>query len=135
MSFRILVVDDSATTRRIVERTLRIAKIPIAELVEAPHGAAALELLGESDFDVVIADINMPTMGGIEMLQWMNADDRLREVPVIILSTEGSLARIESLRSLGAKGYIRKPFTPEKVRDVLLSVMGEGEHAADQESA
>ncbi len=135
MAFNILVVDDSATIRKVVGRTLHLAQVPVGELVEAENGKVALEKMRQHWIDVVIADINMPIMTGVEMIDRMRAEEDLRSLPVIIISTEGSATRIEELRSKGVKAYIRKPFTPEQVRDVLKDVLGDWSHDIEKRSA
>lgn len=141
MAFDILIVDDSKVTRKMIARTLGMAGVPVRTLVEAENGAEGLKkmralLLMEKDpFGIVIADINMPEMTGIEMIGQMMADPVLSKVPVVVISTEGSQTRIDELRSLGVKGYLRKPFTPEDVRDMLKSIVGDWEDESDQACA
>ena len=135
MAFNILIVDDSSTTRMMISRSLQLARVPVGTLTEAADGEAALALLQESWVDVVIADINMPVMNGIEMMQRMKADEELKSIPIIVISTEGSSERIESLQALGVSAYVRKPFTPEAVRDTFRKVMGDWNDARTQDAA
>ena len=125
MAYNILVVDDSETIRAVIARTLDIAGVPVNVLYEAENGKEALDILNEHWIDITFADINMPVMNGIEMIERMSEEGLLRSVPVIIVSTEGSQTRIEELRSKGVQGYIRKPFTPEIIREVVNNVLGE----------
>jgi len=74
--------------------------------------------------DIVFSDIHMPEMNGIMLVNAMQADPDLREVPVIIVSTEGSTTRIDELKKMGIRGYLRKPFTPEAIRDVIVATLG-----------
>ena len=119
MAYNILIVDDSATVRAVIAKTLEIAGIPVNELYQAANGQEALDLLAEKWVDLVFADINMPVMNGIEMVERMSADGLLKTVPVIIVSTEGSSTRIEQLLGKGVSAYIRKPFTPEMLREAV----------------
>ncbi len=141
MQLNILVVDDSKVTRKMIGRTLAMAGIPIGNLVEAENGLEglkkmrALNLMQRDPFDVVIADINMPEMNGIEMIENMNDDPQLRGIPVVVVSTEGSQTRIEELRGLGVHAYIRKPFAPEDVRDMIRQIVGDWEDEHDERSA
>jgi len=127
MAFNILIVDDSSTVRSVVAKTLRLARVPIHELREAENGQEALNVLRDHWIDLVFADLNMPVMNGVEMIDEMARDGLLETVPVIILSNEGSLPRIEQLKSKGVSAYIRKPFTPELIRGVVAEVIGESD--------
>ena len=124
MALNILVVDDSTTVRAVIARSLELAGVPVGNLHQAANGREALAILGSEWIDLVFADINMPVMTGIEMVDRMAADGILKTVPVIIVSTEGSATRIEQLKAKGVSAYIRKPFTPELLRNVVDEVMG-----------
>ncbi|MFC2140277.1 response regulator [Candidatus Auribacterota bacterium] len=122
----ILIVDDSRITRSIIKKTLKIAQVPTAELYEAAHGGEAIDMLHEHWIDLVFADINMPVMNGIEMVEKMNDDAMLKNIDVVIVSTEGSTTRIEQFMSKGVRGYIQKPFAPEQIKKIVDDIM-EGE--------
>ncbi len=124
MAFNILIVDDSATVRAVIEKTLQIAGVDVGQLFKAANGKEALEIIGENWIDLVFADINMPVMNGIEMLEKLSVDGVLKTIPVIVVSTEGSATRIEQLKTKGVRGFIRKPFTPEIVRAMVDDIMG-----------
>ncbi len=125
MSYRILIVDDSRTTRKMVARSLKMSKLPISEVVEAENGEEGLAALEASEIDIVFSDLNMPVMTGFEMIDRIKESDKLSAIPLIVISTEGSAARIEHLKSQGVNGYIRKPFQPETMRDVVWDVVKE----------
>jgi len=124
MSFNILIVDDSETTRQMIAKTLRLAKVPINKLLEACNGQEGLDILEQEWVDLVLADLNMPVMTGMEMLERMAEDGVLKTIPVVIVSTEGSTTRIDQLKAKGISAYVRKPFTPELIgkiaRDLLM---------------
>lgn len=126
MSLNILVVDDSETVRAVIVKTLKIAEVPVNELYQAANGREALEILKDHWIDLIFSDINMPVMGGVEMIQQMKQDDVLKTIPVIVVSTEGSSTRIEQLKAQGVRAYIRKPFAPELVRAVVDDILGTG---------
>lgn len=129
MAYNILIVDDSRTTRRVIAKTLELAGVPVGDLYQAENGREALEILHDHWVDVVFSDIHMPEMNGLEMIKRMAADEALSAVPVVVISTEGSSERIEELKRQGIRAYIRKPFKPEQIRDVLREVLGvEVEH-------
>jgi len=125
MSFNILIVDDSKTIRSVIKKTLEIARVPIGTLYEAANGEEGLSVMKEQWVDLVFADINMPVMTGIEMVEIMAKDNMLAKIPIVIISTEGSKTRIEELFKMGVRAYIRKPITPEILRTVVKDVMGD----------
>jgi two-component system chemotaxis response regulator CheY len=129
MSRNILIVDDSATIRRMVRRTLDIAGLDYGEIYEAANGIEALAQLADHDVAVVVVDINMPTMNGVQLLQRMKQNQRLQHLPIVIASTEGSRQRIDQLIEYGAIDYVRKPFQPEQLRDALKPILGVKDHA------
>jgi two-component system, chemotaxis family, chemotaxis protein CheY len=125
MAYTVMVVDDSETIRAVLERSLAMTKLPIDALIKAQNGREALDKLKEQWVDIVFSDIHMPIMTGIELVEAMQKSPELREIPVVIVSTEGSATRIEELKKKGIKGYLRKPFTPEKLRDVIIQTLGD----------
>lgn len=124
MSLNILVVDDSAVVRAVISKTFKLAGVPVGELYQAANGKEALEILNDKWVDLVFSDINMPVMGGVEMIEKMSDDGLLKTIPVVVVSTEGSTTRIEQLKSRGISAYVRKPFTPELVRKVVDDIIG-----------
>jgi two-component system chemotaxis response regulator CheY len=124
MALNILVVDDSQTVRAVIIKTLTLAGIPSNEVHQAANGKEALDILKDHWIDLIFSDINMPVMGGMEMIQQIQQDDMLKTIPVIVVSTEGSATRIEQLKAQGVRAYIRKPFTPELVRSVVEDILG-----------
>jgi two-component system chemotaxis response regulator CheY len=119
MNINILLVDDSATTRAVIRKTLALAGVPVAVLHEAADGAAALRILADHPIDLMFADLNMPHMTGDELIRRMADDPRLSAIPVIVISTEGSRTRLEEIERHHEIRYIRKPFTPEQIREVV----------------
>jgi two-component system chemotaxis response regulator CheY len=124
MSVNVLVVDDSDVIRTMIMKTMRLADIPLGAVFEASNGREALKVLEDNWVDVVLADINMPVMDGIEMIERIRATESFADVPVVVISTEGAESRGARLRELGVETYLRKPFTPEQVRDVINEVAG-----------
>jgi two-component system chemotaxis response regulator CheY len=123
MAFNILVVDDSDTMRAVIKKTVGMTGVQIGELFEAGNGNEALKILEEQWVDVVLSDINMPEMSGIEFLQEAKKDNVLRDIPVIFLSTESSQARMDEAKALGAAGYVKKPFQPAQIKEMLLDIL------------
>lgn len=120
---RALIVDDSSVMRKIVERCLRQAGLDLADVQEASNGMEALALIGKSDFDLILSDINMPVMDGLEFIRNMQGIEKAKTIPVVMITTEGGEKHVVEAISLGAKGYIRKPFTPEQVKEHVIPVL------------
>ena len=124
MALNILIVDDSVTVRSVIVKTIQMAGIPAGEIHQAENGQEALEILQDSWIDLIFADINMPVMTGIEMVERMAEDGILESIPVVVVSTEGSQTRIEELKNKGVSAYIRKPFSPETFKEVVERITG-----------
>jgi two-component system, chemotaxis family, chemotaxis protein CheY len=113
----LLIVDDSAVMRKIVERSLRQAGLDVAQVFEASNGVEALAILRQNRVNLILSDINMPTMDGLEFLKQLPNIESARGVPVVMITTEGTESRVVEAISAGAQGYIRKPFTPDQVKE------------------
>ncbi len=124
MSLNVLIVDDSSVMRSVVKKVLNLSGFELGELYEAGDGQEALDHLDEHWIDVVLTDINMPVMDGFELLKRIKGDDSLKNIPVVIISTEVRDKKIEEILSLGAAGYITKPFKPEDIRDIFTNSLG-----------
>ncbi len=122
-NIRVLIVDDSSVMRKIVERSLRQANIPIAQVFEAGNGEEALGVLGHDKVDLILCDINMPVMDGLEFVKHLPGVENAKGTPVVMITTEGSENHVVQALSAGARGYIRKPFTPDLVTSRILSVL------------
>ncbi len=123
MSMRILVVDDSAVMRKLVIRSLEMAGIPVDQVRTAVNGQDALVKMSEGAFDLALVDINMPIMNGIELVERIRGDASTANLPIVIVSTEGSETRLAHLRSFSV-GFVRKPFTPEELVDAVIGAIG-----------
>lgn len=124
MGKAILIVDDSATMRQMIKRVLTLSGLDIGVTYEAGNGIAAFAQLGQHSIDLVMLDINMPTMNGVQFLKRLRDDPRLRDIPVIVVSTEGSETRLRQLLDFGARAVLRKPFLPEQARAALEPILG-----------
>jgi two-component system chemotaxis response regulator CheY len=123
-AYRILIVDDSATTRGFIKRTLRLSGFEVEATYEAGDGVEALEALRTTRIDLVLTDLHMPRMDGLEMVRHMRADESKRKIPVVVVSSSPAVQRIEEMKGEGVQGYIAKPFTPESFRQALADVVG-----------
>jgi two-component system, chemotaxis family, chemotaxis protein CheY len=121
---KVLIVDDSSVMRKIVERSLRQAGLDLTEVLEASNGAEALAHVQNGSVDMILSDINMPVMDGLEFLRNLAKVESAKGVPVVMITTEGSEARVVEALSAGAKGYLRKPFTPEQVKERVAPLLG-----------
>jgi two-component system chemotaxis response regulator CheY len=123
MAKNVLLVDDSSTMRKIVSRSLRQAGLDFGEIYEAADGLEALAMLEKESIDIVLSDINMPNMNGIEFLREKANRPAIKNIPVFMISTETGDDIIGEAKSLGAIGALKKPFTPDKVNEVLGPLM------------
>ena len=115
----ILIVDDSKTTRAMIQRVIGMIDLPIGQVYEAADGAEGLKRLAESRIDLVLADLNMPVMDGFEMIDRMRGNENWRSIPVIVISAQPDPERIDLLKRNGVMGYLPKPFTAEAVRNIV----------------
>ncbi len=118
----VLIVDDSAAIRKILQRVLRQAEVPLANVYEAGDGAEALEILKNQKVSLVLSDINMPKMDGLEFLTRLRAEPAWQKLPVLMVSTEGSQGKVLEAVERGASGYVRKPFTAEQIKEKLAGL-------------
>lgn len=119
-----LIIDDSSVMRKIVERALRQAGLAIATVFEASSGVEALDLVRGKRVDLILSDINMPNMDGLEFLRQLREQDLAPDVPVVMITTESSEDHVREALAAGAQGYIRKPFTAEQVKERVLPLVG-----------
>ena len=123
MALDVLIVDDSAAIRKILQRVLLQAEVALGTAYEAGDGVEALEKLKSHKVGLILSDINMPKMDGLQLLGHLKADQEYRDVPVLMITMEGSQARVMEAVTLGAAGYIRKPFTAEQIKEKLSTIL------------
>jgi len=133
MSFNVLIVDDSNAMRAVIKKIVTISGFQMDQCLEAGNGREAMDVLSQNWIDVIISDINMPEVSGLELLDLLQKSDTLKEIPVIMITTEGSSDRMQEAYNRGAKGFIKKPFLPEDIRKVLYEVIGVGENGEYKE--
>jgi len=124
MAYRVLVVDDSPVMRGFIRRVIRLSGFDAAECLEAGDGEQALARLRSEPVDVILTDINMPVMDGEELMRQLSIDERLRNIPTLVVSTDATKLRVDRMTELGAQGYLSKPFSPEMLRSELERVLG-----------
>ncbi len=123
MESDVLVVDDSAAIRKILQRVLRQTGMAIRNIFEAGDGQQALELLSSNTVSLVLTDINMPKMDGLQLLGALKASEAWRSIAVVMITTEGGEAKVGEAVRLGAAGYVRKPFTADQIKEKLVGIL------------
>jgi two-component system chemotaxis response regulator CheY len=119
----VLIVDDSAAIRKILQRVLRQTDLNLGEIKEAGDGTEAVEILKDRTFGLILSDINMPQMDGLQLLARIREMEHLKNVPVIMITTEGGQGKVMEAVQLGATGYVRKPFTADQIKEKLAGVI------------
>ena len=109
--------------RKVILKAVALSGFDLGECWEAGDGREAIEILANHWVDLILTDLHMPGMNGLEMLKEIQKDEIHRQVPIVLITTEGSEKRIQEALSLGVKGYLQKPFHPEAVRDILTRIM------------
>jgi two-component system chemotaxis response regulator CheY len=123
MDSDVLVVDDSAAIRKILTRVLRQTGMAIQTIHEAGDGQDALALMAQHRIDLVLSDINMPKMDGLQLLGALKASPQWRNIPVVMITTEGGETKVADAVRLGAAGYVRKPFTADQIKEKLVGLL------------
>ncbi len=125
MAYNILIVDDSGPMRGVIKKIIRSSGFNVGSFFEAANGIEALDVINKEWLDIVLTDYNMPAMNGLELLEEMKKDEIFKSVPVVMVTTEGSNERVEEFISKGAIDYLKKPFTPQQIKDKLNRILGE----------
>lgn len=122
VGIRVVVVDDSSLMRQVVKKVIRQTGLDVEEILEANDGREALDIVVKTPVGLILSDINMPRMDGLQMLMQLRQMEEHQDLPVIIVTTEGSDATVEQAMELGATGYVLKPFTPEILAEQLHKI-------------
>ena len=123
MDSDVLVVDDSAAIRKILQRVLRQTGMAIRTIHEAGDGQEALEVMKSQNVSLVLSDINMPKMDGIQLLAALKSSPQWNKIPVVMVTTEGGETKVGEAVKLGAAGYVRKPFTADQIKEKLAGIL------------
>lgn len=119
-NMRILIVDDFSTMRRIVKNLL--ADLGFTNTAEAEDGGAAIAMLRNGGFDFVVTDWNMPGVNGLDLLKMIRADEKLKALPVLMVTAEAKREQIIEAAQAGVNGYIIKPFTAATLQEKLNKI-------------
>lgn len=123
MTTNVLIVDDSPILRRSIRKSLNQTGVDDKRILEASQGAEAMEILQVQEVALILLDLNMPIMNGEATLKAIRANERTKDIPVVIVTTEGNIVRLMRLQSMGIRGYLRKPFQPEDLRELVGDVL------------
>ena len=123
MAKTLMIVDDSATMRKIIMRTVRMSGLEFEKIEEAGNGAEALTKLDAEALDIVLCDINMPEMNGLEFVRQARQRSGCDNTKIVMVSTESAQETIDGAMADGANGFITKPFTPENFHEKLMPFM------------
>ncbi len=129
MAYNVLIVDDSKSMRKVIRKALAAAGFQVGKCIEAGNGREALDMLADNWVDLILSDIHMPVMDGIEFIRNLRKEENWQNLPVVYITTESNETRLDEVMALGAKGYLHKPFKPEAIRTLLAAVMGETDEA------
>lgn len=124
MAYNILIVDDSPIMRQVIKKTVRVSGADIGVVYEANNGQEGLEQASSNWIDLILTDINMPVMNGVEFIRQLKANEELSSIPVMVISTEGRDEIVQEAMELGAVDYITKPFRPEEIGEDIVRILG-----------
>lgn len=128
MGYKVLVVDDSTILRNSIKRAVVQAGVPEENILEAGHGKEALEVLGDhADVNLILLDLNMPVMDGRQFVAHCVKDPILRDLQIVVVTSEVNKKRLDEILALGVKGVLRKPFEPEDLREMVGELIGAGQ--------
>jgi two-component system chemotaxis response regulator CheY len=126
MALNVLVVDDSSVMRHMIMKVLRLSGLPLNELHQASNGQEGLQAIEAHWIDLALVDLNMPVLNGEDMIRKLRESPETADLPIIVVSTEGSETRIKELKTLGVE-FVHKPFTPEGLRQTVFQMTGVGD--------
>jgi two-component system chemotaxis response regulator CheY len=116
---KVLIVDDSAVMRKIIKKNIADSGMVVSDYIDAGDGKQALDAVSKNDIDLILCDWNMPNMSGLEFVKTLRSLNLPKKIPVVMITTEGSDAKVSEAKESGADGYLTKPFTPDQIRDTL----------------
>lgn len=124
MEYKILIVDDSIITSEMIEKVIKLSGFPVDKLFFAKNGKIAEDILKKNSIDIIFTDLIMPVMDGFSLIEKIKKDPKLSDIPIIIISSMGKEEYILKGLKLGAKNYIKKPFKPEQIKEIIQKTLG-----------
>lgn len=134
MAYSILLVDDSSVAIRIMEKIIKLSGLPMNDIFTAQNGKTAIDILSKNKIDIILTDLNMPVMDGFTFIERVKKIPELSNIPIVIVSTEGRDEYIIKGIKLGASNYIRKPFKPEQIKDIIQKTLDITSSLSDSQS-
>jgi two-component system chemotaxis response regulator CheY len=125
MSYDVLIVDDSSVIRSALHKMLSMSGLDLGAVHGAANGREALEVLEQSWVDIMLVDLNMPDMNGVELIDRLARDSLLVSIPVVVISSERRQTQIDALKERGIRAFIKKPLRPENLSEVIHKVLGD----------
>ncbi len=124
MKMNVLIVDDCSVMRLMMKRTLKMSDMAVRQIFEASDGEEALKFVDTEDIDLIILDLYMNVMDGMEVLETLKMRSVSKNIPILILSTESAESMVNQIEKLGS-GFVHKPFSPEALRKEIFKVSNE----------
>ena len=131
MNYDILVVDDSKAALFLFKKIVGLSGAPVNKILTAENGLEAIEVLEKEPVHLILSDINMPEMDGFQLIRHLKQEPRYKDIPIIVITTEGRDTYIEKAIALGAVDYIKKPFQPEQIKNLILKTLGVEENESN----
>ena len=128
MGYNILIIDDSSVIRKVLIKTFGMTTIDVSNFFQAENGKVGLDVIRDNWVDIIFLDINMPVMNGMEFMTNLRADSVHSDIPVVIISTEGSKERKDELVQQGIRAYLRKPVSPEDLVETIDTILQGASH-------
>ena len=135
MAYSILLVDDSSVAIRIMKKIIKLSGLPMGNIFTAQNGKTAIDILSKNKIDIILTDLNMPVMDGFTFIETVKNIPELSNIPIVIVSTEGRDEYIIKGIKLGASNYIRKPFKPEQIKDIIQKTLDITSNLSDFQSS
>lgn len=135
MAWSVLIVDDSASMRKVMIKIIKMSNFQVTEFLEAENGIEGLKVCEDSDVDAILTDLNMPMMDGFAFIDNLHGDERFCDIPVVVVSTEGRATVIEQVTRMGVVEYIKKPFQPELIAHTLNKLLGNSDETEQPDNS